>query len=531
MPLKKALIIIFLVLNTIASATDYYISSSGNDANNGLSSSTPWKTIAKVNSAFSTFLPGDRILFKRGDTFSGTITITRSGSPGNPIIISAYGTGAYPVISGFTALSGWINISGNIWQASVSTGKTDLNMFIINGVQYGMGRYPNSTYLSYESHINNTTIIDNQLTGNPNWTGAEAVIRKIRWMLDRNVITNHTGTYLTYTTGSSWTPTDTYGYFIQNDPKTLDVFGEWYYNPSNKTLKMYSSIDPSLYNIKASVIDTLVYINDKDYVTFENLTFEGANHYAVLNYSGQHINIQNCIINFSGIDGILTNDNSINANMLLDGLTINHANECAIQLKNLTTYAWIKNNTIKNIGIIPGAGTNNNNSGDGIVIYGKNTLAEFNSIDSVGHSGIQFSNCDSVQVRNNYVSNFCLVRYDGGGIYSWNNSTTTTHGQKIKDNIILNGNRASNGIGSESSLFVHGIYLDTYSTNIDLTGNTTANCSTSGIYILLSSDIKVTNNTSYNNGSQIKFTYKYGSQLQIMLIITYLLLKKQTNLL
>src|SRR5665647_1628345 len=106
--MKNALIIIFLVFSTIASATDYYISSSGNDTNNyGLSSSTPWKTIAKVNSAFLIMKPGDRILFNRGDTFYGTITIAKSGSAGSPIVIGAYGTGNNPIISGFTTLISW----------------------------------------------------------------------------------------------------------------------------------------------------------------------------------------------------------------------------------------------------------------------------------------------------------------------------------------------------------------------------------------------------------------------------------------
>src|SRR5674476_1471227 len=117
-PLKNALIIAFLIFNTIASATDYYISSSGNDANNGLSSSTPWKTIAKVNSAFSLLKPGDRILFNRGNTFYGTITVTKSGSAGNPITIGAYGTGSNPIITGFTTVSAWTNLGNNIWEST-----------------------------------------------------------------------------------------------------------------------------------------------------------------------------------------------------------------------------------------------------------------------------------------------------------------------------------------------------------------------------------------------------------------------------
>ena len=62
------------LVSVIASATDYYVSSSGNDSANGLSSSTPWQSISKVNSVFSSLNPGDRILFKRGDVFYGTLS-------------------------------------------------------------------------------------------------------------------------------------------------------------------------------------------------------------------------------------------------------------------------------------------------------------------------------------------------------------------------------------------------------------------------------------------------------------------------
>ncbi len=80
-------------VSIIASATDYYVSSSGSDSANGLSSSTPWQTISKVNSVFSSLSPGDRILFKRGDVFYGSLKLSRSGSSGSPITIGAFGTG------------------------------------------------------------------------------------------------------------------------------------------------------------------------------------------------------------------------------------------------------------------------------------------------------------------------------------------------------------------------------------------------------------------------------------------------------
>ena len=50
----------------------YYVDPSGNDTNNGTSPASPWKSIAKVNA--TTFMPGDQILFKRGGTWSGTVS-------------------------------------------------------------------------------------------------------------------------------------------------------------------------------------------------------------------------------------------------------------------------------------------------------------------------------------------------------------------------------------------------------------------------------------------------------------------------
>ncbi|MEJ7681393.1 MAG: hypothetical protein WKG06_26795 [Segetibacter sp.] len=68
----------------------------------------------------------------------------------------------------------------------------------------------------------------------PNWTGAQAVIRTARWKLDRVPITSHSGNTINYNSFAKSSPSDNYGYFIQNDIKTLDQFGEWCYNPSLK---------------------------------------------------------------------------------------------------------------------------------------------------------------------------------------------------------------------------------------------------------------------------------------------------------
>src|SRR5678815_991081 len=86
------------VSHVSAANTTYYVDcAAGNDANNGTSTSTPWRTLTKVNSL--TFGPGDQILFKRGVTCTGTLSFHGSGASGSPIIVDAYDVGTKPLIN------------------------------------------------------------------------------------------------------------------------------------------------------------------------------------------------------------------------------------------------------------------------------------------------------------------------------------------------------------------------------------------------------------------------------------------------
>lgn len=95
--MKKYLLILLLFgfLNEVA-ATNYFVSSGGNNSNPGTSESLPWQTMAKVNSMKTIFNPGDSIKFHRGDFFYGTLNLTRSGTVGANIVFTNYGTGNLP---------------------------------------------------------------------------------------------------------------------------------------------------------------------------------------------------------------------------------------------------------------------------------------------------------------------------------------------------------------------------------------------------------------------------------------------------
>jgi len=95
-------------------STKFYVSNTGNDSNTGTNQDSSWLTISKVNG--ETFDPGDEILFNKGDTWREALTVPSSGTSGDYITFSSYGTGAKPQILGSTADSTWDNPSGDIWR-------------------------------------------------------------------------------------------------------------------------------------------------------------------------------------------------------------------------------------------------------------------------------------------------------------------------------------------------------------------------------------------------------------------------------
>ena len=81
-----------------ASSTYYADSEKGSDGNNGKASQAPWKTLERINS--QGYLPGDRILLKRGCLWEGQLKPQGSGTREQPIRIGVHGEGPKPRIDG-----------------------------------------------------------------------------------------------------------------------------------------------------------------------------------------------------------------------------------------------------------------------------------------------------------------------------------------------------------------------------------------------------------------------------------------------
>lgn len=511
--LRFAFCFSLLILSIKASATDYYFSTEiGNDSRSTTEAQnpdTPWKTINKLNAIFSSLKPGDAIYFKRGDVFYGTIKATKSGSPGNPIKIDAYGSGAKPVITSFEKVTGWKSIGNGRYESTNSFSGFETNIVSIDGEIYEKGRFPNSDssnggYLTISSSSGNSSVTSNDLTTSSNFSGGEIVIRKNQWILDRHTINSHSGNRINYSGSGIYNPIEGFGFFIQNHLSTLDRFGEWYYDKSKKLNVYFGGINPNNHEVMVGTLANLfVKSYSIDHLLIQSIHFKGANEDAIYIGEGKDIVISNTDIEFSGINGIT----SLNIEDLqILNCHVNFSLNTGLNLRYGNDNAIIKDNIIENTFPFQGSIQNGDNNGNGISVSGLNVLIENNTVRQTGFNGIRFMGND-ITIKNNLVQNFCELKNDCGGIYTYGGEKITNFSNRtIESNIIIDASATDNGTpfyGSPTHTpQASGIFLDDNVNGITVIKNTLANTQHAGIKISNTFNIEVKENIFYNSHIQ-----------------------------
>lgn len=494
----------------------YYVKSGGGTGT-GLDDANAW-SYAKFNA--TTVSPGDTVLFKRGDTFTGTFT-TSNNTSSPAVSYGAYGTGERPVISGFLTLSEWTLSSGNIYYASIDV--PILNIVLIDDVIKSVSRYPKTGYLPYTSHSGNASITGAQIGSLPfNASGGELVIRKYRWITDRHPISSHSGSTLSFTTNndygnnSVYEPVNGNGFFIQNHIGTLTADGDWYYDNTNNRLYVYFSGSPSGRVVKAASLNEVLFNNYYSNFTFDSLIFEGANKSGCHHVGTGNTSYTNCQWRKQGGDGVYG----------IDTDTIDFIN-CSIEdcfnngilFENNGHNTTITNLNIRRCGIIPGAGRSGEGAQVGISITGNGTTITESDLADIGYNGIAFYG-SNVLVEDNDVDNFCLTKDDGGGIYTYNGGGTPT-------NRIIRGNRIRNAIGAfegvESYYYeafgkAAGVYLDNNSINTIVEDNDIYDGDWGGVVINENTGNEVQNNRVTNFRYQCLMMKYDSSKLRNLLI-------------
>jgi parallel beta-helix repeat protein len=475
-------------------AKTYYVSNSGNDLNSGTSENSAWRSLRKVNS-FSP-KPGDQILFKRGDQWIGTIAINVSGTPGSPITYGAYGTGAMPKIYGSEIISDWTLHSGNIYKAKVNSRVTQL---FVNGLKMKVARYPNSGYHTITSVQNSLQFTSNALNGNIDYTGAKWFGRTNDWTAVTRTVTASNYKTLTFDARVEFDLGAGEGFILMNKLEFLDTPAEWFYDSNTSTVYLWTpqGDSPDNYEIRGSVFENGIVVgSNKDYITIRELEILEQSKKGIWMANNKGVVIKNTFLLNQDQYGLYCYYNSNNCSVINNYTSGQNARGIFF----VSSDSDVSDNQVENIGLFDNIGVNSTDEtlfGVGIDVYGNSPGSEntvrYNRIKNTGYTGLYFRGKSFVEY--NYITHTCLVKDDGGGIYT---PSATSYDSKIRYNIVLNSIGSNEGLPKERRN-ANGIYLDEPTGNILVEFNTVAYCNGGGIFLHYNGGSKVSNNLSFGN--------------------------------
>ena len=474
-------------INPPVETPKYYFSSTGSDSNDGLTDATPKQTITALNAL--TLAPGDYVALKSGDSFTGTITIGQSGTSGNPIKIGSYGTGEKPKIYGSDIISGgWTVHSGNIYK---KTGVSAVSQVFANGTRLKAARLNNTTFNLVTAVTSQTVFTTDATSQSANYyVGCKVIIRTVNYLNETRTVTASSGSQITINSAPSGTIVTGNGIVLMNKLEFLDQAGEWYYDSATSTLYIWTpgGDTPANYEIRGSVRNSGITINQKSFVTINNLDILHQTDKGI-DLTGEptnNITVSNCNIYGQGnysISGAF-GDNGSSSFHLYENNTISGSSRTGLYVYNLGN-SIIRNNTITNTGLFDSWGIIDNTGGsDGCTAIdvsdnfaiGTNTI-ELNNIINAGYNGILWRG--NALIQKNYINAVCLAKSDGAGIYT---GSSTSNGSIVKYNIV----DFSEGpkVGSSSTRnWGEGIYLDENSVGITVEHNTVVGATEASIYL------------------------------------------------
>lgn len=497
--MRLLFVILFFILANAASATSYYVKNGGSDAADGLTSATAWATIAKVN---ATATSGDSVFFNRGDSWTEKIIPSSSN-----IYYGAYGSGVKPLITAFVSVTGMTDSSG-VWSKVLTSSSPSLNTVYINGALRGMARFPNTGYSTATASTDTT--ITTSLTGTPNYTGSKVAIRAAHWIIDvTNIASQSSGVLkLQQPFSRSGGYLSANGYFLMNNPSFLDVETEWTFDSTTRNLRIKAVSEPT---VKVATIDTLVFISKKNYITFENIKFEGANKTGFQIDTSYTVTVKNCTFKDMGgaaISGMknskftLQNDSLVN--LLDNGISFfpNTAGQYVPTSPEtrLSDSCLFDNNYFKNIGFIAGMGARSNVHYEGLMSIGNDCIITNNRFDSTGYSSIYFNGKRSI-IKYNYVTNYCFVKDDGAAVQTGLGGLISDSGSIVRKNIIINGIGNDNGV--TDVLYAAGVYIDQSNTGVLIDSNTISKAHHAAMNFHMNDSCTILNNTVLNSDGDV----------------------------
>ncbi|MBI5534770.1 MAG: right-handed parallel beta-helix repeat-containing protein [Deltaproteobacteria bacterium] len=487
--------------NTDSDCPYHVDSTTGNDANDGLTPQTAWKTVAKVNA--TSFVPGDNIAFKRGEVWHEALLIKSKGDKSKPIVFRSYGAGAdKPVLSPTRAITQWTAAQNSIYVADLDV---ETNQVMVDGQRLAIAHHPNTGYLyvdTEEDSSNKTSFDDADLAvSKADLVGSEINIRSVRWAYDPAKVVDLVGQRVTIDPGieDAGVFHKNTGYILANKLWMLDAPGEWFYDKDMKKLYLRTLDDspPSSHNVEVSVAEAAIEVQYPQGVVVNGLEVRHASRYGIRLTGPTYAQVKNCVSIGSGAEGIIVDWPSAGGVIdVLDNIVrksaytgISVSADPAISQKTTVQ----RNQVFDTMPGFPLVGrTQSYPGGIAIMVHGAGVEVKSNIIKSSGYSCSTYGGTSHL-IEQNVIEQCCLLLDDCGGIYMGGDSHV------VRSNIVRDSIGNSEGDPSffkDKGTAAQGIYADDRSHGILIEGNTVVNADL-GYQIHNSYSNQIKGNTSY----------------------------------
>jgi len=483
-------LIVFIIYAASALAVNYYIDPNGNDNNPG-TQAQPWKTISKVNSV--TFQPGDNILFKKGGNWHGQITVKGSGTEGNPITFSSYGSGAKPFIDCAQVITGWSVYNGNIYQADVSF---NVQQVFLDGDFMDLAHHPNNGGRLYTNKGGKYWFVDTDPVFSNSVVGGGAIIHTRQWEWEYVKIEGYDPAKNNITF-DGWGPS-VYDvpagqpYVLTDKLWMLDSPGEWYYGSGKLYVWMPDNSHPNTHTILASRYEKGIFGESTDHIIVDGFEIWHAAHSGVYFRRSNDIVVRNCEIYNTGSyrfrdiwnhdgNGIYIWESDSGPYDDNEALVENNIIKNALRRGVYNTRyrkLEVSHNYIDNIGLV--GMPDLHAQGSGISGGGHK---HHNVVQKTSYIGI----AGGGRIENNYVNNTCIYIFDGGGIYV---GGIVGYDRWIVGNVVEN---TGDDIINDQTM---SIYLDASANRVHVINNTVI-FGRRGVYVHTGSDNVLQGNTVY----------------------------------
>lgn len=475
--MKKLFIILILIVCFKANATNYYFSNTGNDANNGTSTNTPFKTIQRLN--LLVLNAGDTIFFKSGDTFRGQINISASGNSSLPIVFTSYGTGSKPIISGAEIVTGF-TLNGSKYEKTLTQ---KMNNFFVSDKEQTLARYPNNGRYLWLDSAQRTYLKDADLASLPaNYINNSRVcVHTAQWCWEKSSVSSYNNAErLNYGSQMSLVAIANYGYFLYDNINLLDTANEWKFDSTTMLLTYMpsSGVNPNNVTCEASVYTNGINITGAaSYISIINLHLEKQMNagVATASTSNKYILIKDCNLNkqynYGFYDRGKYNEVSSCSFRENDGFGVfvsgSGAGNCNIH-----------HSTFRNIGQYRNGGIGTEVNLVAIKFaFVDSCYAHHNDIDSAGYCGISADGGYHL-VEKNIIKNVMLLNNDGAALKSYG---ALSHHNTFRNNFVSTSDGSTEGT-TNSNFITPAIYFDFNVYSCTIQDNTIYNRTQKGIF-------------------------------------------------